>query len=270
MQELTKGEMYLRTEKVAVITGATRGIGNAVALQLAKDGYAIVGCGTMDPARAEGHMREIADASPEFLYVQADVSREEDRRNLIDRTLERFGRIDVLVNNAGVGSLVRTNILDVTEESLDRVFGINLKGYLFLGQLAAKQMIKQVEAGDPAPKPVIINMSSISAYTLSVMRGEYCMSKAAIAMLTKLLAFALADYGINVYEIRPGNILSDMTLPVKEHFDKLIADGLHPLRRWGTGEDCAKAVSAICKGYLPYTTGSAIDVDGGFHMKWID
>ena len=262
MQELTKGEMYLRTEKVAVITGATRGIGNAVALQLAKDGYAIVGCGTMDPARAEGHMKEIADASPEFLYVQADVSREEDRRNLIDRTLERFGRIDVLVNNAGVGSLVRTNILDVTEESLDRVFGINLKGYLFLGQLAAKQMIKQVEAGDPAPKPVIINMSSISAYTLSVMRGEYCMSKAAIAMLTKLLAFALADYGINVYEIRPGNILSDMTLPVKEHFDKLIADGLHPLRRWGTGEDC--------KGYLPYTTGSAIDVDGGFHMKWID
>ena len=254
MQELTKGEMYLRTEKVAVITGATRGIGNAVALQLAKDGYAIVGCGTMDPARAEGHMKEIADASPEFLYVQADVSREEDRRNLIDRTLERFGRIDVLVNNAGVGSLVRTNILDVTEESLDRVFGINLK----------------VEAGDPAPKPVIINMSSISAYTLSVMRGEYCMSKAAIAMLTKLLAFALADYGINVYEIRPGNILSDMTLPVKEHFDKLIADGLHPLRRWGTGEDCAKAVSAICKGYLPYTTGSAIDVDGGFHMKWID
>ena len=198
MQELTKGEMYLRTEKVAVITGATRGIGNAVALQLAKDGYAIVGCGTMDPARAEGHMKEIADASPEFLYVQADVSREEDRRNLIDRTLERFGRIDVLVNNAGVGSLVRTNILDVTEESLDRVFGINLKGYLFLGQLAAKQMIKQVEAGDPAPKPVIINMSSISAYTLSVMRGEYCMSKAAIAMLTKLLAFALADYGINV------------------------------------------------------------------------
>lgn len=128
---------------------------------------------------------------------------------------------------------MRTNILDVTEESLDRVFGINLKGYLFLGQLAAKQMIKQVEAGDPAPKPVIINMSSISAYTLSVMRGEYCMSKAAIAMLTKLLAFALADYGINVYEIRPGNILSDMTLPVKEHFDKLIADGLHPLRRWG-------------------------------------
>lgn len=256
--------------KVAIITGATRGIGNAVALQLAKDGFVIAGCGTSGRTRAEEQMGEIIKAAPEFLYVQTDVSSDADRRRLVELTLERFGRIDVLVNNAGVGSLERTNILDVTEESLDRVLNINLKGYLFLAQLAAKQMIKQVQADDSAPKPVIINMSSISAYTLSVMRGEYCMSKAAIAMMVKLLAFALADYGINVYEIRPGNILSDMTLPVKEHFDKLIEDGLHPLRRWGTGEDCALAVSTICKGYLPYSTGAVIDVDGGFHMKWID
>lgn len=257
-------------QKVAIVTGATRGIGNAVALQLAQDGFAIVGCGTMDPEKAALHMQEIVAAAPDFLYVQTDVSKQADRENLVAKTLEKFGRIDVLVNNAGVGSLQRTNILDVTEESLDRVFNINLKGYLFLAQLAAKQMIKQVQQAPDEPKPVIINMSSISAYTLSVMRGEYCMSKAAIAMLTKLLAFALADYEINVYEIRPGNILSDMTKPVKEHFDKLIADGLHPLRRWGTGKDCALAVSAICKGYLPYSTGAAIDVDGGFHMKWID
>lgn len=262
--------MLVRTKQVAIITGATRGIGNAVALQLAKDGYAIVGCGTMNPQRAEEHMKEIMAVAKEFLYVPADVSRQEDRQALIARTLDRFGCIDVLVNNAGVGSLERTNILDITEESLDRVFDINLKGALFLSQMAAKQMIRQIREETEGPKPCIINMNSISSYTLSVMRGEYCMSKAALSMLTKLLAYALSEHKINVYEVCPGNILSDMTAPVKEHFDQLIADGLHPLRRWGTGKDCALAVSAICKGYLPYSTGETVNVDGGFHMKWID
>ena len=256
-------------KKVAVITGATRGIGNAIANKMADEGFAIVACGTMSPERADEHLKEVK-AKTEFLYVQADMSRQEDRENLISAAVEHFGRIDTLINNAGVGSAKQENILDVSEESLDRVMDINLKGYLFTAQLAAKQMIKQVQEDPQGERPVIVNMSSISSYTLSLMRGEYCMSKAAITMLTKLLAFALADYEINVYEIRPGNILSDMTLPVKEKFDKYIAEGLHPLRRWGTGEDVAKAVAAICLGYLPYTTGSAIDVDGGFHMKWID
>jgi NAD(P)-dependent dehydrogenase (short-subunit alcohol dehydrogenase family) len=260
----------MEKSKIALITGATRGIGNAVALQLAKDGYCIAGCGTMNLVSAEEHFREIKENCGDFLYIQADISKSTDRVRLVEKTVEHFGKIDVLVNNAGVGSLERTNILDMTEESLDRVFGINLKGSLFLSQLAAKQMIKQVEAEGKKNPPVIIFMSSISAYTLSVMRGEYCMSKAAMAMLVKLLAFALADYGINVYEIRPGNILSDMTMPVKEKFDKYIAEGIHPIRRWGTGEDCALAISAICKGYFPYTTGAVIDVDGGFHLKWID
>ena len=259
----------MEKRKVAVITGATRGIGNAIANRMADDGFAIVACGTMSPERADEHLKEIKEKT-EMLYVRADMSKQEDRENLIASAVERFGRIDALINNAGVGSVKQENILDVSEESLNRVMDINLKGYLFTAQLAAKQMIKQVKEDPDGDKPVIVNMSSISAYALSVMRGEYCMSKAAIAMLTKLLAFALADYEINVYEIRPGNILSDMTAPVKEKFDKYIADGLHPLRRWGTGEDCAKAVSAICMGYLPYTTGSAIDVDGGFHMKWLD
>ncbi len=254
---------------MAVITGATRGIGNAIADRLADDGFALAVCGTMSPERAEEHLNEIKKKT-EVLYIQADMSKQQDREKLIFGAIEHFGHIDALINNAGVGSIKQENILDVTEESLDRVMDINLKGYLFTAQLAAKQMIKQVQENPGGDKPVIINMSSISAYTLSLMRGEYCMSKAAISMLTKLLAFALADYQINVYEIRPGNILSDMTLPVKEKFDKYIADGLHPLRRWGTGEDCAKAVSAVCSGYLPYTTGSPIDVDGGFNMKWID
>lgn len=259
----------METRKVAVITGATRGIGNAIANKMAADGFAVVGCGTMAAERAEEHMREVKNKT-DFLYVRADMSKQEDRENLISSAVKHFGRIDALINNAGVGSAKQENILDVSEESLDRVMDINLKGYLFTAQLAAKQMIRQVRENPEGDKPVIINMASISSYTLSLMRGEYCMSKAAISMLTKLLAFALADYEINVYEIRPGNILSDMTMPVKEKFDKYIADGLHPLRRWGTGEDVAKAVSAICLGYLPYTTGSAIDVDGGFHMKWID
>lgn len=259
----------LEKKKVAIITGATRGIGNAIANRLADDGFAVVACGTMPWERAEGHLKDVMEKT-DFLYVRTDVSKQEDRENLISSTIKKFGRIDALINNAGVGSAKQENILDVSEESLDRVMDINLKGYLFTAQLAAKQMIKQVQENPEEDMPVIVNMSSISAYTLSLMRGEYCMSKAAITMLTKLLAFALADYEINVYEIRPGNILSDMTLPVKEKFDKYIADGLHPLRRWGTGEDVAKAVSAICLGYLPYTTGSAIDVDGGFHMKWID
>jgi NAD(P)-dependent dehydrogenase (short-subunit alcohol dehydrogenase family) len=257
-------------KKTVLITGVTRGIGNAIALQMAKDGYAIAGCGTMDPASADSHIKKIREIYKDFLYVQADISKAEDRIRLVANIIEHFGRIDVLVNNAGVGSLKRANILEVTEESFNRVFDINLKGSLFLSQMVAKHMIEGIKDREKENLPLIIFMSSISAYTLSVMRGEYCMSKAAMAMLVKLFGFALAEYGINVYEIRPGNILSDMTLPVKDHFDKLIAGGLHPIRRWGTGEDCALAVSAICKGYLPYSTGAVIDVDGGFHMKWID
>lgn len=259
----------MEKRKVAVITGATRGIGNAIAQRLAADGFAVAACGTMSEERAAERLKTVKDKT-DLLYIRADMSRQEDRERLISSVVDHFGRIDALINNAGVGSAKQENILDVSEESLDRVMDINLKGYLFTAQLAAKQMIRQRQEEPEGIRPVIINMSSISAYTLSLMRGEYCMSKAAITMLTRLLAFALADYEINVYEIRPGNILSDMTLPVKEKFDRYIADGLHPLRRWGTGEDVAKAVSAICKGYLPYTTGSAIDVDGGFHMKWID
>lgn len=258
-------------KRVTVITGATRGIGLAVAQRLAQDGMAVVGCGTSSSAKAETMMQDVIEkCNGDFLYVQTDVSKQHDRENLISEAIARFGRIDALVNNAGVGSLEQRNILEISEESLDRVFGINLKSAIFLSQLAAKHMIEQVKASPQETKPVIVNMSSISAYTLSVMRGEYCMSKAAMAMMTKLFAYALADYDINVYEIRPGNILSDMTEPVKEKFDKYIAEGLHPLRRWGTGDDCAKAVSAICSGLFPYTTGASLDVDGGFHMKWID
>lgn len=170
-----------------MITGATRGIGNAIAQQLAADGFAVAACGTMSEERAAERLKTVKDKT-DLLYIRADMSRQEDRERLISSVVDHFGRIDALINNAGVGSAKQENILDVSEESLDRVMDINLKGYLFTAQLAAKQMIRQRQEEPEGIRPVIINMSSISAYTLSLMRGEYCMSKAAITMLTRLLA----------------------------------------------------------------------------------
>ena len=252
--------------EVAIVTGASRGIGNAIAAKLASEGYAIVAVGTSDGAKISDNLAAINRFGTPFAYVQADVSTAAGRQTIVDGALGRFGRIDVLVNNAGVAPKVRMDILETTEESLDRVLGINLKSTFFLSQAVANVMCREVkEVAGIAP--TIVNISSISAYTSSTQRAEYCISKAAISMVTLLYADRLAAEGINVYEVRPGVINTEMTAVVKDKYDALIDGGLTPIKRWGQPEDVANAVSVVCSGMLRFSTGEAINVDGGFHIR---
>jgi NAD(P)-dependent dehydrogenase (short-subunit alcohol dehydrogenase family) len=260
---------------VALITGASRGIGRGIALELAGCRMDLVinyagnhaaatqtasDCETA--ARQKGH-------SITAKICQADISKSQDRRRLVEFTRTEFGRLNLLVNNAGVAPEVRADILDASEESFDRLININLKGPYFLTQLVAKWMIEQgsADAKTSPPGYNIVTITSISAYTASINRGDYCVAKAGLAMLTPLFASRLADHGINVYEIRPGIIATDMTGPVKDKYDKLIGGGLTPIRRWGAPEDVGKAVAAIASNMLPFSTGEVINVDGGFHMR---
>ena len=252
--------------KVAIVTGASRGIGNAIATRLSGEGYAVVAVGTSDLSAISANFAAIRQNGRPWIYVQADVSTREGRDRILSATLEEFGRIDVLVNNAGVAPKVRMDLLETSEESFDRVLGINLKSTFFLSQAVARVMC-EAKAGNPALTPKIVNISSVSAYTSSTQRGEYCISKAAISMVTQLFADRLADSGINVYEIRPGVIATDMTSVVKEKYDAMIANGLTAIRRWGQPEDVAKAVWAACSGLLDFSTGEVINVDGGFHLR---
>ena len=252
--------------RVAIVTGASRGIGNAIAAKLAGEGYAIVAVGTSDQEKVSANLQKIRQAGSRFAYVQADVATDTGRKDIVNCAMEQFGRIDVLVNNAGVAPKVRMDILETTEESMDRVLGINLKSTFFLSQAVANIMRREV-AEIPGITPKIVNVSSISAYTSSTMRAEYCISKAAISMVTLLFADRLADEGINVYEIRPGVINTDMTSVVKEKYDALISGGLTPIKRWGQPEDVANAVSVVCSGLLNFSTGEVINVDGGFHIR---
>ena len=259
-------EKAMIENRVAIVTGASRGIGNAIAAKLASEGCAIVAVGTSEAGQVAANLDAIRAFSTPFAYVQADVSTVDGRQRIVDCALDRFGRIDILVNNAGVAPATRMDILETTEESMDRVLGINLKSTFFLSQSVAKIMRREVrEIAGISPK--IVNMSSISAYTSSPMRAEYCISKAAISMVTQLFADRLADEGINVYEIRPGIIHTDMTSVVKDKYDALIADGLTPIKRWGQPEDVANAVSVVCSGLLNFSTGEVINVDGGFHIR---
>ena len=257
---------------VALITGASRGIGRGIALHLAKLGHdLVINYASNEPAAR----RTAADCLAAGKTIraepcQADISRAADREKLIAFTRQNFGRLDLLVNNAGVAPTVRADLLEATEESLDRLLAINVKGPYFLTQAVAKWMIEQVaaaSASDPPYLPKIITISSLSAYTASTQRGDYCLSKAALSMLTPLFATRLAGHGINVYEIRPGLIATDMTGPVKDKYDQLIAAGLTPIQRWGTPEDVAKAVAAIAQDLLPFSTGEVLYVDGGFHLR---
>ena len=259
---------------VAVITGASRGIGRGIALELAALGRDLVINYAGNRKAAEQTSRECVEAAGRLKRTiraevcQADISKPEDRRKLIEFTRQTFGRLDVLVNNAGVAPEVRADILDASEESFDRLININVKGPYFLTQLAAHWMIEQVRnASDKTYAPKIITISSVSAYTASVNRGDYCVSKAALAMLTPLFATRLAEHGISVYEIRPGIIETDMTASVKEKYDALLKQGVMPIPRWGQPEDVGKAVAAIAQGLLPYSTGEVINVDGGFHLR---
>ncbi|MBQ7728866.1 MAG: 3-ketoacyl-ACP reductase [Spirochaetales bacterium] len=252
-------------KRTAVITGASRGIGLAIARQLGLDGMNVVMVAT---GPREKNSQAIADLEKQGItvgYVQADISSHDDRLRIVDEAVRLFGRIDVLVNNAGVAPLQRADLLEMTEESFDRVVGINTKGNMFLTQAVARQMIGQ-EPLD-GRKGVIINISSCSSVVSSVNRGEYCVSKAGISMLTTLYADRLACEGILVHEVRPGVIDTDMTSTVHGKYNKLIDEGVFPIARWGKPEDVANAVSALASDKFMYTTGNYIDVDGGFHIR---
>jgi NAD(P)-dependent dehydrogenase (short-subunit alcohol dehydrogenase family) len=256
---------------VALITGASRGIGRGIALELARAGWDLVINYAGNAAAAEKTAQDCLDAARKDAKTvraepcRADISQASDRQQLIGFTKGKFGGLDLLVNNAGVAPEVRADILEASEASFDRLININVKGPYFLTQLASRWMI---EPGRKRPvRPKIVTVSSISAYTASTNRGDYCIAKAALSMLTPLYASRLAEHGVNVYEIRPGVIATDMTGPVKEKYDKLIADGLTPIKRWGSPEDVGKAVLAIANDLLPFSTGEVINVDGGFHIR---
>ena len=252
-------------KKVAVITGSSRGIGFGIARRLGKDGFAVVIVATGSQDKNQKALDILAADGTEWLYVQADIGDHDDRLRLVAETVEAFGRIDLLVNNAGVAPKERADLLEMTEESFDRVIGINTKGNMFLTQAVARQMLSQPMEGHK--RGTIINISSCSAQVSSISRGEYCVSKAGVSMLTTLYADRLAGEGILVHEIRPGVIATDMTSTVTEKYNKLIEEGVFPLARWGTPEDVAGAVSAFAGDDFLYTTGNYIDVDGGFHIK---
>lgn len=252
--------------KTAIVTGASRGIGRGIAIELGRAGFRVAINYAGNLKAAEEARELVTAAGGEAIIVQADVSSAEDRANLVKTTQEAFGRIDLLVNNAGVAPNVRADLLECGEESFDRLFSINLKGPFFLTQLVAAAMLKQ-EPDENGFRGRVVNITSISVYTSSINRGDYCMVKAGLAMMTKLFADRLSNDGINVYEVRPGIIATDMTSGVTEKYDKLILeDGITPIRRWGKPEDIGRAVRAVAEDYLPFSTGEVINVDGGYHM----
>jgi NAD(P)-dependent dehydrogenase (short-subunit alcohol dehydrogenase family) len=254
---------------VSLITGSSRGIGRGIALELARAGgldLVINYAGNETAARETVEQCRAAGAA-RVEIVQGDVSKAEDRTRMIDFVREKFGRLDLLVNNAGITSPGRADILDATEASWDTVMDINLRGPFFLTQIAARLIIDSAPLAGVAR--AVINVSSISAFAVSTNRGDYCVTKAGIGMMTKLWAVRLAEFGIGVFEIQPGVIESDMTGPVKAKYDALFAEGFAPLNRWGHPADVGKAVLAIARGHFPYTTGQVLHVDGGFHLRTV-
>jgi len=255
-----------KTKKVALVTGGGRGIGLGVARCLAADGFDLAICGVRQPDAVADAVEQLRSLGADVLYCRCDVSQADQRRAMLAAIRQRFGRLGVLVNNAGVAPNVRADILEASEESYERVMRINLQGPYFLTQAVANWMIEQKQQDDRF-EACIINISSISATVASPSRGEYCLSKAGISMATQLWAVRLGEFGINVYEIRPGIIKTDMTAPVVEKYDKLIAEGLCVQPRWGMPEDVGKVAASLARGDLPYSTGEVIMVDGGLTLQ---
>ena len=252
-------------KKTAIVTGGSRGIGFAIVKQLGLDGYNVMMVATGTQDKNQKAIDELTELGITVAYTQANIADHDDRLKIVAETVKTFGRIDVLVNNAGVAPNVRADLLEMSEESFDRVIGINTKGNMFLTQAVANQMISQEFIDDI--KGVIVNVSSCSSTVSSVNRGEYCISKAGVSMLTTLYADRLAKEGILVHEVRPGVIDTDMTSTVHEKYNKLISEGAFPIARWGKPEDVANAVSALVSDKFRYSTGNYIDIDGGFHIQ---
>ena len=252
-------------KKTAIVTGGSRGIGFGIVRQLGLDGYNVAVMDVNDPAGYRENFDELKRLGIDYLYVQGSTTNREDRERFLAQAVEKYGDIDVLVNNAGVAPKVRMDLLEMTEESFDYVVGTNTKGTMFMTQLVARRMLTQEMKG--RRRGVIVNISSSSVTVSSTNRGEYCVSKAGVAMLTTLYADRLAADGIQVYEIRPGVIDTDMTKVVHKKYSDLIDQGVFPIARWGTPQDVADAVSAFCSEKFIYSTGNYIDIDGGFHIK---
>lgn len=251
--------------KTAFVTGGSRGIGLAIVKELGRAGFRVALMATREEEHYPESSRQLKENGVDYLWLTGDISSSPDRERVVTEAFKKLGRIDVLVNNAGVAPKLRADLLTMTEESYDYVMDTNTKANMFITQRVAREMTAQ-EPVD-GRKGIIINISSCSAEVSSVNRGEYCISKAGISMLTLLYADRLAGEGILVYEVRPGVIRTDMTKKVEEKYSGLIEQGLFPIARWGTPEDVARAVRAFASGDFPYTTGSYIDVDGGFHIK---
>ena len=252
--------------KIAFITGGTRGIGFGVALALGKAGFDLAVNGIRNEGDVADALEELRKLGVNVAYFQGNVAVREDRQAMLDKILSHFGSVNVLVNNAGIAPRERADILHAKEEIWDEVMEINLKGPYFLTQLFANYFVEK-KLENPLFEASIINISSISAFVASVNRGEYCISKAGIAMATKLWATRLGEYDIPVYEIQPGIIKTDMTSGVVEKYDKLFQEGISLQRRWGLPDDVGKVAAMLAQGNMPYATGQAIKVDGGLHIQ---
>ncbi|HET7724761.1 MAG TPA: 3-ketoacyl-ACP reductase [Propionibacteriaceae bacterium] len=250
---------------VAMVTGGSRGIGRGITERLLRDGYQVSILATRPaPDDVLAPLRALGDVS----YTAGSIADPADHRRYLDDTLAAFGRVDLLVNNAGVAPSVRNDVLEATTDEFDRVLSINLRGPYFLTQVVANRMIAQRGPEVPTDRPcgTVVNVSSISATVVSTNRGEYCVSKAGVAMATQVWAARLAPEGIVVYEVRPGVIATDMTAGVKDRYDALFANGLAPMPRWGTPADVAGAVAVLASGQMPYSTGDVIVVGGGMQI----
>ena len=254
-------------KKTAIVTGSRRGIGLAVLRELAKDGYAAVMTGVSPEEDALPLVSELREEGRDVRYIRCDISVRSEREALMSEVASAYGRLDVLVNNAGIAPQTRLDILETTEESFDRVLATNLKGTFFMCQAGASMMIEMQKRGLAGYSPRIVNIASVSSYASSPSRGEYCVSKAGISMATLLFADRLAQYGIPVFEVRPGIILTDMTAPVREKYEKLIEAGVTPIKRFGRPEDVADCVMAAVSGRLDFSSGQVLNADGGFHIR---
>jgi 3-oxoacyl-[acyl-carrier protein] reductase len=252
--------------KTALITGGSRGIGFGIAEALAKRGYGLA----INGVREEVHVQEQLDVLRKYnvdvIYCQGNIGDQADRKKIISKAFNHFKGIEVLVNNAGVAPKMRKDILELDEESYDRLMDINLKGTFFFAQQVAQQMLLEKQR-NPTYNACVITITSMSAEVASINRAEYCMSKAALSMMTKLFAMRLAEANIPVYEVRPGIIKTDMTSGVKEKYDKLIQEGLTLEKRWGTPEDIGRIVATLASGEIPYATGQVITADGGLTIS---